>query len=309
MSILFSDQTHLLKRLPMVRGRLVAGAPMAPLVWFRTGGAAEVLYRPVDTEDLAAFMAGSPPDVAMTMIGAGSNLLVRDGGVPGVVVRLGPGLARLVVNGTRIIAGAGALNSTVARTAMQAGIAGLEFLAGIPGSIGGGVRMNAGAYNRDFAAVVTSASTIDRQGNHHTLTHTDIAFGYRHTGFPSSHIVVAATLTGQAGDPAHIGAEMANIQDRRTKTQPIRTSTGGSTFTNPPGHKAWELIEAAGCRGLTIGGAMVSPKHCNFLINTGNATSTEIEALGEEVRRRVFERTAIDLQWEIRRIGINGDTV
>ncbi|HZH28120.1 MAG TPA: UDP-N-acetylmuramate dehydrogenase [Azospirillaceae bacterium] len=301
---------HLIERLPPVRGRISADAPLAPLTWFRVGGPAEVLFRPADVEDLAQFLAGCPADVPVTVIGVASNLLVRDGGVRGVVVRLGGSFGRIEVDGGAITAGAAALDLTVAQTAQQAGVAGLEFLAGIPGTIGGAVRMNGGAYGREIKDVLTEATVVDRHGNVRTRTLAELGLSYRHSAFPADEIVVGTVLRGEAGDPATIGAAIASIQQARSDSQPVRARTGGSTFANPDGAKAWELIDKAGCRGLTIGGAQVSEKHCNFLLNTGAATAGDIEALGEEVRRRVREASGIELRWEIKRIGVpaNGET-
>jgi UDP-N-acetylmuramate dehydrogenase len=294
---------RLSERLPPVRGRLTEDAPLAPVTWFRVGGAAEILFRPADAEDLAAFLAAKPSDVPVTVIGVASNLLVRDGGVKGVVIRLGRGFVEIRTEGSEVEAGAGALDLNVALTAQQAGIAGLEFMSGIPGTIGGGLRMNAGAYGREFKDVLVSAVALDGKGARHALAPAALGLGYRHCGLPEDWIFIAARFAGEAGDPAAIGRRMAEIQSAREASQPIRARTGGSTFANPPGEKAWELIDRAGCRGLRIGGAAVSEKHANFLINTGDATAADLENLGEEVRRRVHETTGIMLRWEIRRIG------
>ena len=294
---------HLIDRLPPVRGRLSAQAPLAPLTWFRVGGPAEVLFRPADADDLAAFLAACPADVAVTVIGVASNLLVRDGGVRGVVVRLPPAFAAIATDGDRVLAGAAALDLTVARTAMEAGIGGLEFLAGIPGTIGGAVRMNGGAYGREIKDAIVSAQGIDRRGRRLTLDPAMLGLTYRHSGFGADVIVTAAVLRGEPGDPTAIGAAIERIQQARADSQPVRARTGGSTFANPDGAKAWELIDRAGCRGLTVGGAQVSEKHCNFLLNTGCATAADLEMLGEEVRRRVRETSGVELRWEIRRIG------
>ena len=295
---------RLIDRLPPVRGRLTENAPLAGITWFRVGGPAEVMFRPADVEDLQSFLAGLPGDVPVTVIGVGSNLLVRDGGVPGVVLRLGRGLAEIHHADARIEAGAAALDINLARTAAEASIAGLEFLSGIPGTLGGALRMNAGAYGRELVDVVLSARAIDSRGTLHELDKPALGLGYRHSSVPEDWIFVGATLQGTPGDRAQILGRLAEIQAAREATQPIRSRTGGSTFANPPGNKAWELIDRAGCRGLAIGGAMVSEKHCNFLINTGSATAAEIEALGETVRRRVRETSGIELRWEIRRIGV-----
>ena len=294
---------HLIERLPPVRGRLSADAPLAPITWFRVGGRAEVMFRPADPEDLAAFLAAKPADVPVTVIGVASNLLVRDGGVKGVVVRLGRGFVDIKVEDIEVEAGAGALDLNLALTCQQAGVAGLEFMSGIPGTVGGGLRMNAGAYGREFKDVLVSATALDPLGGRHTLELAALGLGYRHCDLPEDWIFIGARFAGSAGDATEIGRRMSEIQSAREASQPIRARTGGSTFANPPGHKAWELIDRAGCRGLTMGGAAISEKHANFLINTGAATATELEALGEEVRRRVFETTGIRLRWEIRRIG------
>ncbi len=293
---------HLIDRLPRVRGRLTADAPLAPVTWFRVGGVAEVLFRPADVEDLAAFLAALPRDIPVTVLGVASNLLVRDGGVRGVVIRLLRGFVDVRVEGASVIAGAGALDLNVALTARDHGVAGLEFLSGVPGTIGGALRMNAGAYGGEMKDVVESAEMVGRDGKRRTLSAAELGFTYRHTAAPGDAIFVSATLRGRAGDQAAIGARIVEIDQAREASQP-RSRTGGSTFVNPPGARAWELIDRAGCRGLRIGGAQVSEKHCNFLINTGDATAHDIETLGEEVRRRVFEHSGVALQWEIKRIG------
>ncbi len=296
-------QDSLLDRLPAARGRLVAHAPLGPGTWFRVGGAAEVLYRPADEADLAVFLAVLPAEVPVTVIGVGSNLLVRDGGVAGVVVRLGRGFSAIEPFGRRVRVGAGALDGTVALAAAEAAIGGLEFLSGVPGTIGGALRMNAGAYGRDMAAVTVTARAVDRAGTVHEVPVDALGYGYRHCGAPEDWIFTAATLVGARAEASAIAARMAGIRAEREASQPVRARTGGSTFTNPPGEEAWRLIERAGCRGLARGGAMVSDKHCNFLINTGTASAADLEGLGEEVRRRVLEATGVALQWEIRRIG------
>jgi UDP-N-acetylmuramate dehydrogenase len=262
------------------------------------------MFRPADLEDLRHFLGGLPADVPVTVIGVGSNLLVRDGGVPGVVLRLGRSFAEIRIGPGHIRTGAAALDLNVARTVAEAGIAGLEFLSGIPGTIGGALRMNAGAYGHELVDVVTAAEAVDRQGGLHRLAKQDLGLTYRHSSVPEDWIFTGAELAGGVGATDAILVRLAEIQAARETTQPIRSRTGGSTFANPPGQKAWELIDRAGCRGLTLGGAMVSEKHCNFLINTGQATAAEIEALGETVRRRVREATGIELHWEIRRIGV-----
>ncbi|MDE2029658.1 MAG: UDP-N-acetylmuramate dehydrogenase [Alphaproteobacteria bacterium] len=302
----------LLDRLPVnqVRGKCVADATLADQTWFRVGGPAEVLFRPADEEDLAFFLAHCPADIPVTVIGIASNLLIRDGGIPGVVVKLGPAFGTIRVEGEEIRAGAAAIDLNVARAAQNAGIAGLEFLCGIPGTIGGGLRMNAGSYGREFKDAVVRADVVTRNGTRKTLHPKQIGFSYRHTDTPEDTIFVSALLQGDVGEPHDILKRMEDIQKARNESQPIRERTGGSTFANPdndPQHrKSWQLIEAAGCRGMKMGRAKVSEKHCNFLINTGGATATEIEALGEEVRRRVRETSGVELRWEIKRIGISG---
>jgi UDP-N-acetylmuramate dehydrogenase len=293
----------LIDRLPAVRGRLVANAPIGPLTWFRVGGPAEMLFRPADEADLAQFLAATPCDIPVTVIGVGSNLLVRDGGIPGVTVRLGRGFANIATGVDEVRAGAGALDVNVALTAAQAGISGLEFLSGIPGTLGGGFRTNAGAYGSEFKDVLVSADAVDRSGAIHHLTGAELGLSYRHSEAPPDWIFIAARFRGAPSEPAVIAQQITEIQAAREASQPIRARTGGSTFANPPGQQAWQLIDAAGCRGLRRGAAMVSEKHTNFLINTGNATAAEIEQLGEEVRHRVHERFGIRLEWEIRRIG------
>ena len=294
----------LIERLPQVRGRLTAKAPLGGITWFRVGGPAEVMFRPADLEDLQHFLGRLPADVPVTVIGVGSNLLVRDGGVPGVVLRLGRSFAEIRIGPEHIRSSAAALDLNVARMAAEAGIAGLEFLSGIPGTIGGALRMNAGAYGHELVDVVTWAEAVDRQGKLHRLAKADLGLTYRHSSVPEDWIFTGAELAGSLGATDAILARLAEIQAARETTQPIRSRTGGSTFANPPGQKAWELIDRAGCRGLALGGAMVSEKHCNFLINTGSATAAEIETLGETVRRRVREATGFELRWEIRRIGV-----
>jgi UDP-N-acetylmuramate dehydrogenase len=301
-------EERLIDRLPRVRGRLTADAPLAGITWFRVGGAAEVMFRPADADDLAAFLKERPSDVPVTVIGVGSNLLVRDGGVPGIVIRLGRGFTEITRDGDLVKAGAAALDLNVALFAREAGLAGLEFLSGVPGTIGGGLRMNAGAYGREMKDVTLGAEAIDLSGRRQYLTNRSLGFSYRHCGAPEDWIFTAAELKGEADEPAAIQRRMDEIQQARAESQPLRTRTGGSTFANPSdpragGRKAWELIDAAGCRGLKRGGAMVSDKHCNFLINTGTATAADLESLGEEVRARVAEKFGVTLEWEIQRIG------
>lgn len=296
--------THDSQLFPPVRGKLRANADIARNTWFQVGGAAEWLFKPEDTEDLALFLRSRLGDLPVTIIGVGSNVLVRDGGVPGVVVRLGRGFTKMeVVQRSTLNVGAACLDIHVARFACDHGIGGLEFLSGVPGTIGGAVVMNAGAYGSDVSQVLVSVEAIDAQGNLHILSKEQLDFGYRRSALPEGWIVTAAMLQGVPGDKAATARRMQEIQQAREDTQPVRTRTGGSTFKNPPGHKAWELIDAAGCRGLQWGGAQVSEKHCNFLINTGTATAADLENLGEEVRERVMAHSGIALEWEIRRIG------
>ena len=293
----------LIDRLPAVRGRYSEDAALDRVTWFRVGGRAEVLFRPADAEDLAGFLAALPGDVPVMTIGVGSNLLVRDGGIDGVVIRLGRGFAAIEAHGARLTAGAMALDLSVSKAAAKAAVTGLEFLSGVPGTIGGGLRMNAGAFGSDMAAVLVEATAIARDGRIHRLTKGDMGFVYRSSATPGDWIFTAATLQGAPGDAAAIKARMAEIAHQREASQPLRSRTGGSTFKNPEGARAWELIEAAGCRGLIRGGAMVSEKHCNFLINTGSASAADIEGLGEDVRRRVAAKCGVTLEWEIKRVG------
>ncbi|MBP2229089.1 UDP-N-acetylmuramate dehydrogenase [Azospirillum agricola] len=300
---------HLIDRMPACRGRLSADAPLAPVTWFRVGGPAEVMFRPADADDLAEFLAQLPAEVPVTVIGVASNLLVRDGGIPGVTIRLGRGFTGIAAEGDTVTVGAAALDLNVATVARDAGIAGLEFLSGIPGTIGGALRMNGGAYGRETADVLVSAQAVGRDGRRLAFDHAGMGFTYRHAAAPADCIFTGATLRGEPGNPLEIARRMAEISSKRADSQPIRSRTGGSTFKNPDGHKAWELIDKAGCRGLSIGDAQVSEKHCNFLINQGAASAADLEALGEEVRRRVFETSGVTLEWEIKRVGIPaGDT-
>ena len=290
--------------LPPLAGSVEAHASLAGFIWFRTGGDAEWLVRPADEADLAHFLAHLPADVPVLPIGVGSNLIVRDGGVPGVTVRLPKAMAQVTVAGNIIRAGAAALGITVANAARDAGLSGFEFLRGIPGTIGGAVRMNAGAYGRDMADLLVEARIVRRNGEIETLPAAALGFSYRHSALPAGDVVVEAMMRGVPGDKAVISAEMERIAAEREASQPLRSRTGGSTFKNPAGHKAWQLVDAAGCRGLHLGGAQVSEKHTNFLINTGNATSADIEALGEEVRARVLAHSGVLLDWEIERVGV-----
>jgi UDP-N-acetylmuramate dehydrogenase len=299
----FSSSPPLLDRLPPVRGRYEPNGAIARYTWFRTGGSAEVLFRPADVTDLANFLAGKPDDIPVTLLGAGSNLLIRDGGILGVVIRLGRPFANICCDSTTIQAGAMALDYNVAKIARDAGIAGFEFMAGIPGTIGGGLRMNAGAYGREFKNVVQETTALTSLGETRVLTPEDWGPCYRGSGVPSDWIFVGCVMDGVWGKRDEIAKAMELVQESREETQPIRTRTGGSTFKNPNGHKAWKLVDKAGCRGLKLGGAQVSGKHCNFLVNTGDATAADIEGLGEEVRRRVRECSGIELVWELERVG------
>jgi UDP-N-acetylmuramate dehydrogenase len=303
------DGEALLRRLPFVRGRLEPNRPLADLTWFRVGGPAEVLFTPTDADDLAAFLAQTPDDVPVTVIGVGSNLLVRDLGVPGVVIRLGRGFGDLALAGEeRIRAGAAVPDVRVARFALEHGIDGLTFLRGIPGTIGGALRMNAGAHGGETRDILVEAEGVDRQGRRHVLSNADMGFSYRVCRAPAGMIFTAALLQGRPGNREEIARQMEAVTEAREAAQPIRSRTGGSTFKNPPGGKAWQLIDAAGMRGHRIGGAHVSTMHCNFLINEGEATAADIERLGEMVRRRVHESSGVMLDWEIKRIGIGPDT-
>jgi len=289
--------------LPPLRGRVVHGAPLAAQTWFRVGGAADTLVRPADAEDLVALLRHLPPGVPVTVIGAASNLLIRDGGIAGVTIRLARGFGEITLEPDGIVAGAAALDVTVAETAAAHALAGLEFLVGIPGTIGGAVAMNAGAYGTEIADVLDWAELATPAGLRR-LPAAEFRFAYRRAELPERGVVTRARLRAARGEPAAIAARLQEIRAAREATQPLRARTGGSTFKNPPGpRKAWELIEAAGCRGLAHGGAQVSGKHCNFLINVGSATAADIEALGEEVRARVRAATGVELEWEIRRIG------
>ncbi len=292
-----------------LRGSLTPNGSLADFIWFRTGGPAEWLARPADVADLATLMRSLDAAVPVMPIGVGSNLIVRDGGVPGVVVRLPKAMARVSVEDGRVRAGGGAMGVTVASAARDAGLAGLEFLRGIPGTVGGAVRMNAGAYGRDTSDILVEVTVVTRAGAVETWPAARLGYSYRHSALPEGAVVVEAVFSGTPGDPAVIGAEMDRIAAEREATQPLRSRTGGSTFKNPPpeitgGHKAWALIDAAGCRGSRRGDAQVSEKHCNFLLNLGGASSADIEALGEEVRARVLERSGVPLEWEIQRVGV-----
>jgi UDP-N-acetylmuramate dehydrogenase len=294
--------------LPSIRGRVQRDAPLAPFTWFRCGGHAEYLVRPADTSDLVVLLRGLPSTTPVQVIGAASNLIIRDGGLPGVTIRLARGFSTIAVEPDGVIAGAAALDLTVAETAAAAGLTGLEFLSGIPGSIGGAVAMNAGAYGGEMAHVLSWAECVTRDGERRRLSSTDLAFGYRHANVPPGSVITRVRLSAKPGARPVIAAKMTEIRAAREASQPVRARTGGSTFRNPDGMRAWELIDAAGCRGLRLGGAVVSDKHCNFLINTGTATAADIEGLGEEVRRRVKAATGVLLEWEIRRIGVPAGT-
>jgi UDP-N-acetylmuramate dehydrogenase len=291
-------------KMPALRGRLLVNQSLAELIWFRVGGPAQVLFMPEDEKDLSYLLANLPDDVPVTTIGLGSNLIVRDGGIAGVVVRLGRGFNDVAVEGMRIRAGAAVPDVKVARTAQEAGIAGLSFLRGIPGGIGGALRMNGGAYGGETKDVMIEARGVDRRGAARVYNNADMGFSYRHCGVADDVIFTQALFQGVPGDAAAIAAEMNKITESRESTQPVKSRTGGSTFKNPSGGKAWQLIDAAGCRGLRLGGAQVSEMHTNFLINLGNATAADIEALGETVRERVRQNSGVDLEWEIKRIGI-----
>ncbi len=290
---------------PRLRGRLVANAPIGETTWFRVGGPAQLLFSPADDDDLAYVLSALPPEIPVTAIGLGSNLIIRDGGVEGLVVRLGGRAFNAidVMDDYRVIAGAAAPDQFVAKAAATAGVDGLAFLRGVPGSIGGALRMNAGAHGGEIRDVLIEARGVDRSGLKRVFSNAEMGFSYRHSSAPDDIIFTSATLRGRPGDPAEIEAEMERITRAREASQPIREKTGGSTFKNPPGGKAWELIDKAGCRGLAVGDAEVSTMHCNFLINRGKATAADLEALGEEVRRRVLEASGVTLEWEIRRIG------
>lgn len=293
--------------LPPVRGRLVADAPLAPLLWFKSGGAAEWLFEPADTDDLCEFLAALDPAVPVMGLGLGSNLIVRDGGVPGIVVRLGKTFTKVErLDETTLRCSGGASGILVSSTARDAGIGGVEFLRSIPGTVGGFVRMNGGAYGREVKDILVECEVVLRSGERAIMSLADLRYSYRHSELPDGAIVVSATFRGHSGDPAAIQAEMDRIAAEREASQPLRSRTGGSTFKNPPGHKAWQLVDQAGCRGLRIGDAQVSEKHTNFLLNLGCASSADIEALGEEVRRRVKEKSGVTLEWEIQRVGNAG---
>lgn len=306
MSLVFTKAEALIGRLPVVRGRYSTNEALAPMTWFRVGGPAEVLFKPLDEEDLAQFLRECPADIPVTVLGVASNVIIRDGGIKGVVIRLGREFAGMGVDTqdpTILQVGAACLDFNVALFAQKNAVAGLEFLSGIPGTIGGALRMNAGCYGSETKDVLIEATAIDRKGNRHVVTAADMNMQYRHTDAPSDWIFVSARLQGKAGDAEAIRAHMDEIKVKREASQPIREKTGGSTFANPSTCSAWQAVDKAGCRGLTVGGAQMSEKHANFMINTGNATAADLEALGEEVRKRVKETQDIDLRWEIKRLG------
>ena len=290
-------------RMPGLRGRLLANQPLGEFTWFRVGGPAQVFFMPDDENDLAYFLRNLSTEIPVTVIGAGSNLIVRDAGVPGVVIRLGRSFNDVNIVDHHVTAGTAMLDVMVARAAQAAGVSGLAFLSGIPGTIGGALRMNGGAYGGETKDVLLETRGIDRQGNARKFSNGEMGFSYRHCGVPEDVIFTAAVLQGRAGEPEQIAAEMAAIKKKREASQP-RNRTGGSTFKNPPGHSAWKLVDEAGCRGLTIGGAQVSDLHSNFLINLGSASAADIETLGESVREKVKANSGIDLEWEIKRVGV-----
>jgi UDP-N-acetylmuramate dehydrogenase len=303
-SILPDIAPRLTVQMPELRGCLTGHAPMAPLCWFRTGGAAQVLFEPVDENDLSYFLSHLNPAVPVLALGAGSNILVRDGGIAGVVIRLGKSFQEITVEGLFLQAGAGAPDVKLSSAAAKAGLAGLSFFRGIPGSVGGALRMNAGAYGAETRDVLVSCRSVGRKGNIVEFPNADMGFSYRHCGVEEDVIFTRAVFAGSPGDPHAILSEMAEITKARAETQPVNTRTGGSTFKNPPGHKAWELIDKAGCRGLAVGDAQVSKLHCNFLINRGKAAAADLETLGETVRARVRATSGVALEWEILRVGV-----
>lgn len=298
-----------IENLPQVRGKIEANVPLAPFTWFRVGGPAEILFQPADEDDLAQFLKALPLEIPVQIIGVGSNLIVRDGGVKGIVIRLTPkGFGQVAVDGNKITCGTMVLDAILAKKAGEAGIAGLEFYRGVPGTIGGAIRMNAGCYEQETKDILIECVAIDRQGNRHIFKNPDMGFEYRKCALPNDLIFVSATFEGKMDNPADILARMDRITERRENSQPIREKTGGSTFKNPDqiqsnGRKSWQVIDDAGLRGYSIGGAMMSEKHCNFMINKGNATAKDLEALGDYVIAKVKETQGVDLHWEIKRIG------
>jgi UDP-N-acetylmuramate dehydrogenase len=293
----------LMDQMPRVRGSLKANVPLAPYSWLRVGGPADVFFMPKDEADLALFLSSIDPEVSVTILGVASNTLVRDGGIEGIVIRLGPAFGTVVTEGLRLTAGAAALDARVAKTAANAGIAGMEFYAGVPGTIGGALRMNAGCYGTETKDVLVDVVAIDRRGRRVVLSHDDMRYTYRKSGVSHDLIFTSATFEGTADKPAAIKARMNEITNKRESSQPIRSKTGGSTFKNPDGHSAWKVIDAAGMRGFRVGGAQMSEQHCNFMINADNATAADLETLGETVRAKVLETQGISLDWEVRRIG------
>lgn len=293
----------LLARLPDVRGSLRAAVPLAPFTWLRVGGAAEALFIPIDEADLAHFLSSTPVDIPVQILGVASNTLVRDGGVKGVVIRLGPAFAKVSTDDVKVTAGTAALDKSVAKKAAETGITGLEFYAGVPGTIGGALRMNAGCYGSETKDVLESVVAINRAGRRQVMSLAEMQYSYRHCGAPKDLFFVEAVFKGEADEPAAIQSRMDEITEKRELSQPIREKTGGSTFKNPDGHSSWKLIDAAGCRGLRVGGAQMSEQHCNFMINADGATAADLEKLGETVRARVLETQGVDLHWEVRRIG------
>lgn len=299
------NPSALIKRLPDIRGRYTPYADLQKQVWFRVGGPAEVLFKPKDAEDLCHFLKNKPADVPLTILGVGSNILVRDGGIPGVVIRLGRGFSEISIQGNTLIAGAGALDRTIALTAADAGLGGLSFLAGIPGTLGGAVKMNAGAYGHEIKDRFISCKVATPEGDLKTLEAKDLGFSYRHSTLPEGYMVVEATFEGEPNqNPEDLHQAIHKIMEERELSQPTRSRTGGSTFKNPQGKKAWELIDAAGCRGHKIGGAIVSEKHCNFIINEGTATAEDLEELGTHVQKQVLLQSGVPLEWEIKKLGI-----
>lgn len=296
-------KSRLIDRLPKVAGRLTEKAPLGHLTWFGVGGPAEVLFRPASRDDLVSFIRDCPSDIPLTVIGLASNMIIRDGGISGVVIRLGGSFAEIAVDGLEMTAGAAALDINLSLMAAKHGIAGLEFFSGVPGSVGGALRMNAGAYGGETKDMLVSAEVLFRDGTIKNMTAAEMQMAYRHNALPHDVIFLSARFRGMTGDKSEIEKRMDEIKAKRMETQPIKTKTGGSTFANPDGHSAWKLIDAAGCRGYRIGGAQVSEMHCNFMINTGDATAADIERLGEEVRTRVLAQSGVNLRWEIKRIG------
>lgn len=312
MTALLKSAETLLSRLPEVTGRIKENVPLSKVTWFQVGGPADVLYRPADVADLAAFLKNTPEDIPLFTLGVGSNLLVRDSGYRGVVIRLGQGFSSIELEaGNRLRVGAGAIDLHVARFAADNSLEGAEFLCGIPGGIGGALRMNAGAYGAEISDIFVEATALDRQGNLHRMSSDEMGFSYRHCDIPSDWIFTEAVLQLRPGNPDEIKSRMAEISQSREETQPVKSRTGGSTFANPEGHKAWQLVDAVGARGLTQGAAQISEKHCNFLINNGGASAADIEAVAEEARRRVFAEHDILLRWEIVRLGekTNADSI